>query len=275
MLAWGQQFNDNAGTWLDEATGDDVPRRFDPIFSPLFAPVPRRCLIVYSAEKAVSQLNFKQPATDVVAADPRSLVVDVCGYSKTSPSGVDKGKWGVYFGPGSRRNAFGTLEAALPQTNFRAQIEAVSRALRTVRRIYAEEDRSLAEVRIRSDCDFLVNSMTTWLDEWIDNGGWTTDGKPVPNFAELQGIHESMGDCEDSGMQVQFWLVSHEDTKPAVEATHLAVGEMADLFVREEGTGDERVETSSDESMDVSDEAETSSVEARGERSEDESDDDG
>lgn len=99
-----------------------------------------------------------------------------------------------------------------------------------------------------------------------------TDGKQVPNFAELESIYESMGDYEDNGMQVQFWLASGEDIKPAVEATQIAVGEMADFFIREEGRGDEEVETSSDEEIEVSGEEEASDEEETSESCGDDSD---
>jgi ribonuclease HI len=70
---------------------------------------------------------------------------------------------GVFVGPGSRYNAYGKLEAYLPQTSSRAEIEAFSQALDTLRDITAN-DFSLLHIKIVSDSEYLVNSMSLWIE---------------------------------------------------------------------------------------------------------------
>ncbi|XP_064625424.1 ribonuclease H1-like [Lineus longissimus] len=117
--------------------------------------------------------------------DPISVYTDGCCHSngrKKAAAGI-----GVYWGPDDPNNVAARLRGR--QTNNRAEIQAVCKALRQ-----AQQMRK-ASVIVYTDSQFLINSITKWIHKWKRNGWKLTDGTIVKNkddFEELDELQKGM-----------------------------------------------------------------------------------
>ncbi|OTA06916.1 hypothetical protein A9Z42_0077260 [Trichoderma parareesei] len=197
---------------------DEEPQRiFDPQDSRAHRHVPADQLIVYNPHKQVRQLRDMNPYTGQMSVDSRTVVVSIDGACRGNGTPSARAAWGVYFGPQSMLNASGTLDATLPQTSTRAEIEALSQALDIIRHDVSE-DHSLVHYHIRTDSSYLANTFSTWIYDWIKNGGMNSQGKRAAHFEVLKQIHERLDDMtygDDGGMTFKFWLVPREENKEA------------------------------------------------------------
>ncbi|KAI3336982.1 ribonuclease H-like protein [Xylariaceae sp. AK1471] len=197
--------------------GEEIHRLFDPDLSRMHRRVPESQLITYNTAKQVSQLQIRHPRTNAIELDVHTLVIGIDGACRDNGKPTASASWGVFVGPGSRHNASGRLEAHLPQTSSRAEIEALSHALDTVRNI-AASDYSLMHVKVVSDSEYLVNAMSKWIEGWIENGGVRSRRRPIAHFEKLKAIHERLSEMEygdDGGIVVQFWHMPREKNQEA------------------------------------------------------------
>ncbi|KAI1496875.1 ribonuclease H-like domain-containing protein [Biscogniauxia marginata] len=197
--------------------GEEVARRFDPRYSPMHCHVPESQLVVYNPSKEVSQLQVKHPRTGALEIDRLTVVVSIDGACRSNGTPSARAAWGVYFGPQSPHNASGLVKPDLPQTNSRAEIEALSQALHIIQEVISQ-DLSLHHIRIRSDSDYLVKAMSEWIEGWIKKGGRSAQRRRVAHYPVLKEIHERLNEMaygDDGGMDFKFWHVPREKNKGA------------------------------------------------------------
>ncbi|KAI1491704.1 ribonuclease H-like domain-containing protein [Biscogniauxia mediterranea] len=204
---------------LDEL-GDDEEigrRRFDPRASARHCDVPESELVVYNAQRQVSQLQVRNPRTRAVEPDPRTVVLAIDGACRRNGTAAARGAWGVHFGPGSPLNARGLLDPALPQTNSRAEIEALVQAVRIVRESLLLRRRDMRHFRIRSDSGYLVQAMSEWIGDWNEARGRNSRGRPVAHYRALKEIHDQLDEmsCGGGGRDFKFWYVPRDQNREA------------------------------------------------------------
>jgi ribonuclease HI len=215
---------------------DEEPQRiFDPQNSRAHRHVPADQLIVYNPHKEVRQLREMNPYTGQMSVDSRTVVVSIDGACRGNGTPSARAAWGVYFGPQSMLNASDALDATLPQTSTRAEIEALSQALDIIR-YNVSDDHSLVHYHIRTDSSYLVKTFSSWIHNWIENGGMNSQGRRVAHFEVLEEIQElldDMTDGDDGGMTFKFWLVPRDDNKEADALANQALDEesRADMIV--------------------------------------------
>ncbi|KAL6881654.1 ribonuclease H-like protein [Trichoderma longibrachiatum] len=214
------------GLFLEDH-GEENQRTFDPRDSRAHRHVPVDQLIVYNAHKGVRQLQEMNAYTGQMSVDSRTVVVSIDGACRGNGTPSAQAAWGVYFGPQSMHNECGLLDATLPQTSTRAEIEALSQALNIIRN-YVSEDYSLLHYHIRTDSSYLVNTFSTWIHDWIKNGGMNSRGKRAAHFEVLKRIEERLDDMtygDDGGMTFRFWLVPRGENKEADALANQALDE--------------------------------------------------
>lgn len=130
-----------------------------------------------------------------------------------------RGAFGVYFGPDSVYNQFGTVPLDQPQTSQRAELMAAITALEQIEAVNVE-DPSLEVFIMVTDSAYLVNSITNYIEKWKRNGWKTSTGANVKS-RELWECLDSklirMSNQQD--IDVLFW---HADRSETVEADRLA-----------------------------------------------------
>jgi ribonuclease HI len=113
-------------------------------------------------------------------------------------------------------------------TSQRAELFACSLALRlaaTLRRgnpvgrhklrVCAGPSRRLRRVVIKADSEYLVKSMTDWVEKWRDNGYENCRGLPVTNADMFRHIDAAIFELNRLGVEVQFWHVRREENREA------------------------------------------------------------
>ncbi|AEO64782.1 822debb2-4017-4d09-98ef-c3911b9844ea [Thermothielavioides terrestris] len=121
---------------------------------------------------------------------------------------------GVYFGESDPRNISERLQGE-PQTNQRAELTAILRALETV-------DLS-QDMEIRTDSKYSIQCVTEWYINWEKNG-WKTSTGPVKNQDLVQLIRDRLDARESKGGRTQFiWVKGHDTDVGNIAADRLAV----------------------------------------------------
>lgn len=205
--------------------GDDIERLFVLDYSPMHRRVPKPQLITYTTAKQVRQLQMLHPRTGAIELDKFTVVVSIDGACRNNGKPTARASWGVYFGPGSRYNTSGLLSPELPQTSSRAEIEALSRAIDTIRE-FSHQDMTLQDIKIRCDSEYLCQAMSMWIEGWIENDGLRSNGRAVAHFDKLREIHDKIDDMtygDDGGLHLQFWNVPREENQEADELANSAL----------------------------------------------------
>ncbi|KAL2167447.1 hypothetical protein VTG60DRAFT_1198 [Thermothelomyces hinnuleus] len=121
---------------------------------------------------------------------------------------------GVYFGPGDPRNISERLKGET-QTNQRAELTAILRALETVD--------LTQDVEIRTDSKYAIQCVTEWYINWERNG-WMTRAGPVKNQDLVQLVRDKLDEREAKGGRTQFiWVKGHDTDQGNIAADRLAV----------------------------------------------------
>ncbi|GKT59590.1 NAD dependent epimerase [Colletotrichum tofieldiae] len=206
----GYDDDDGEGSRLFEHRASDAHRM-----------VPKSELVVYNPRKEVFGLQMYSWSKKGIIPDPGSLVVYIDGACRNNGTPSARGSWGVYFGPGSQYNHCGLLASDLPQTNSRAEIEALVKALDSLHEI-TSRDYSLSKIKIATDSEYLANAMSLWIGDWIENDGINARGHKVAHFETLKDLHERLDDMtygDDGGLEIMFWPIPREEN---LEADKLA-----------------------------------------------------
>ncbi|QRV73053.1 ribonuclease H-like protein [Ceratobasidium sp. AG-Ba] len=85
--------------------------------------------------------------------------------------------YGVYFGDDDPRNEVGRVSGI--QTLHRSKLLGVIRALEIV-------DKTVSNLTVYIDLEYVIKSCTVWLPGWIVRGGQTVEGKPVANYLMIR-----------------------------------------------------------------------------------------
>lgn len=102
------------------------------------------------------------------------------------------------------------------QTNQRAELTAISRALEIVPRN--------RHVVIITDSRYAIDCVTTWYINWRKNGWKTSAGKAVENKDLVENILVKMEERNKLQVQTDFeWIKGHANHPGNVEADRLAV----------------------------------------------------
>ncbi|KAF4633262.1 hypothetical protein G7Y89_g4857 [Cudoniella acicularis] len=122
---------------------------------------------------------------------------------------------GVFFGHGDSRNVSETLGGS-PQTNQRAELTAIQRALEAV-----PADQT---VEIITDSNYGINCSTVWYQNWQRNDWRTSEGGPVLNKDLVVAIRELIVKRDAKGAQTEFtWIKGHANDPGNIAADALAV----------------------------------------------------
>ncbi|KAG8160318.1 hypothetical protein KVR01_009854 [Diaporthe batatas] len=122
---------------------------------------------------------------------------------------------GVFFGDGDPRNISERLSGT-PQTNQRAELTAILRALETV-----PLDQG---VMIWSDSMYAINCVTEWFVKWEKNG-WKTHKGQVQNRDLVEAVLVKIRERESHGTTTLIkWIKGHESSAGNISADKLAVG---------------------------------------------------
>ncbi|KAI0887594.1 ribonuclease H-like protein [Annulohypoxylon maeteangense] len=176
---------------LVDKLGNILHRLFNPDLTPIYKHVPSHYLVLYNSNKQVSQLQYIDQTYNEYRLNASSLVVYIDGTCRSSGTAFAQGAWGVFFGDKSRWNRGGLLRDLLPQTSVRAELEALSQALDVVDEIRVSHP-ELTQVRIASDCMYLVNAIAIWIWEWKPRGGVMTSRRKARHYGHICGIHDRL-----------------------------------------------------------------------------------
>lgn len=122
---------------------------------------------------------------------------------------------GVWFGEGDKRNVSERLQGE-PQTNQRAELTAVLRALEKV-----PLDQ---KIRIFSDSKYSISCVDEWSVNWQKNN-WMTANGPVKNRDIIEAILAKIQERIEAGgtKPLWRWVKGHSDTAGNIAADELAV----------------------------------------------------
>ncbi|EEH37565.1 ribonuclease H [Paracoccidioides lutzii Pb01] len=117
---------------------------------------------------------------------------------------------GVYFGPGDKsRNVSEPLKGSR-QTNQRAELTAIIRALDIAPRH--------RDVTIFTDSKYAINCVTVWFVNWQRNKWMTSEDKPVENKDLIQSILEKIQERTVLNVKTLFEWVRGHNRDPGNEA---------------------------------------------------------
>lgn len=106
--------------------------------------------------------------------------------------------------------------AGIRQTNQRAELTAILRALEIVPRN--------RDVSIITDSRYAIDCVTLWYINWRKNGWKNSSGKPVENKDLVENILAKIEERDSLKVQTAFeWIKGHANHLGNVEADKLAV----------------------------------------------------
>ncbi|CAJ2511978.1 Uu.00g076030.m01.CDS01 [Anthostomella pinea] len=170
--------------------GQGIYRLFVPDLSSFHRILPEAQLITYNASKEIAQLQGVYPPSWALKRDPGSLVIHIDGACRNNGQPGARASWGVF-------------------TSSRAEIEALSHGIDIIYDI-CFYDHSLTRVKIVSDSQYLVNTMSMWVYDWAASGGFTASGRPAVHFnrlMDLQSRLEGLESPDNADIDIQFWRV--------------------------------------------------------------------
>lgn len=122
---------------------------------------------------------------------------------------------GVFFGQGDPRNVSEPLRG-MPQTNQRAELMAMQRALEVAPRTQA--------VEIISDSQYSINCVTQWAKSWRAKGWKTAMGDEVKNRDIIEAVLALIDGRKAEGAPTAFsWVKGHNKDPGNTAADMLAV----------------------------------------------------
>ncbi|KAK2793634.1 hypothetical protein FQN51_001212 [Onygenales sp. PD_10] len=147
---------------------------------------------------------------------PGPLKIYTDGSSLRNGSTAARAGVGVYFGPGDEsRNLSEPLQGSR-QTNQRAELTAITRALDIAPRH--------RDVTIFTDSKYAINCVTVWHLKWQRNKWMTVKDKPVENKDLIQSVLVKMEERGQLGVKTEFvWVKGHSMDPGNEAADRLAV----------------------------------------------------
>lgn len=175
-------------------------------------------------EEAVSRLSVQAtPGADTSPAAglrPSSSgskpwhVIYTDGASRGNGKASARAGYGVFFGEGDPRNLAERLQG-LPQTNQRAELTAIQRALEVV----PKND----HVEIFTDSQYSLNCVSVWATKWEKSDWVTSQGQPVMNQDIIKAVRAKVDERARAGAKTAFqWVKAHAKSKGNIAADALA-----------------------------------------------------
>ena len=90
--------------------------------------------------------------------------------------------YGVHF-PNQEHPSISKPFTHLPKTNQRAELYAIYKALKTIIKFL-----DFDSIKIYTDSEYSIKSLTIWINKWRTNGWRTTNNKPVENTDIIKKI---------------------------------------------------------------------------------------
>ncbi|KAJ5443743.1 uncharacterized protein N7458_007615 [Penicillium daleae] len=170
-----------------------------------------------STGKLVYKTVAKKAATKTQAAGiPGMLRIYTDGSSLRNGTKLASAGVGVYFGPGdSSRNVSEPLKGSR-QTNQRAELTAILRAIDIAPRH--------RDVTIFTDSRYAIDCVTVWFVNWRRNNWMTKDSKPVENRDLIESILVKIEERNELKVKTLFqWIKGHNRDPGNEAADRLAV----------------------------------------------------
>jgi ribonuclease HI len=155
------------------------------------------------------------PFTTLYNDESNTTIIAIDGACRDNGRSGARAALGVFFAAGSTRWNKSELLPERDVTSQRAELCAALRALRLVQDLISHEwyssytnSKPLKRVIIKSDSDYLVQSMTNYIIKWQGNGYTAASGQQVKNqdlFKEVLTVVENLGNQKN--IQTLFWKV--------------------------------------------------------------------
>jgi ribonuclease HI len=150
-----------------------------------------------------------------VAADDGIMRIYTDGSSLANGKVGSRAGVGVWFGDGDRRNIAERLPGE-PQTNQRAELQAIFRALEVAP---VEQP-----VQIFTDSQYSINCVTQWAASWSRKGWKTAAGEEVKNQDIIRKVLARIEERKKTGAATFFqWVKGHAMNRGNTAADALAV----------------------------------------------------
>ena len=149
----------------------------------------------------------------------RIIVVDIDGACHDNGKTTARASYGVFYGLHNRMNRGEAFVDANSATSQRAELKAACVALQSVLNNSRTRPMPTAKPQllvVRSDSQYLVSGITSWIHTWRRNGWKTVEGAPVANtdlWHELVALTEAVESRTRLG--VAFWKVDRSVLKAA------------------------------------------------------------
>ena len=121
---------------------------------------------------------------------------------------------GVYWGPDHPDNVCDRLPGR--QTNNRAEIHAAVKAIQQAK------SKGVSNLVLKTDSQFCIKGITTWIHNWKKNGWKLSTGQPVVNKADFEELDASL-----QGINVQWVHVRGHRGEPGNKAADKLANEGA------------------------------------------------
>ncbi|CAG7931755.1 unnamed protein product [Penicillium olsonii] len=196
---------------VEFAPGDaPLPPGAEDGFDPNILLDPTTGKVVY---KTAPQKEATKPQTTGI---PGTLRIYTDGSSLRNGTQLASAGVGVYFGPGdTSRNVSEPLKGSR-QTNQRAELTAILRAIDIAPRH--------RHVTIVTDSRYAIDCVTVWFVNWRRNNWMTRDKKPVENKDLVESILVKIEERNDLKVRTVFeWVKGHNKDHGNEEADKLAV----------------------------------------------------
>ncbi|CAB58158.1 ribonuclease H Rnh1 [Schizosaccharomyces pombe] len=135
----------------------------------------------YSTEKDIEIFSNDTHEKSIACSDRQVVYADGSSL-RNGKKGAVAG-CGVFFGNDDPRNISVPL-AGEEQTNNRAELQAIILAL----------ENTSGDLTIRSDSNYSIKSLTTWLPKWKKNDFKTSNSQPVKNLDLINRASDLMSD---------------------------------------------------------------------------------
>ena len=147
------------------------------------------------------------------------IVVDIDGACHGNGTTTSRASYGIFFGITNQMNRGESFVDAYPATSQRAELKAACVVLQSV--LNNSRTRPMPTKRpqllvIRSDSEYTVSGITSWIYTWRGNGWKTAGGKPVSNVDLWQDLSALIDAVEArTKLTVAFWKVDRSVLKAA------------------------------------------------------------
>ncbi|MCJ1432237.1 hypothetical protein MMC27_001593 [Xylographa pallens] len=150
-----------------------------------------------------------------------SIFVAIDGACRGNGTPFARSAIGVYFGIHSEYN-ISKIIPGVEATNQVAELVACLTALQKIIDIKEGTidlnnglNQRLSQVVIKSDSEYVVKGMTSWIVTWRNNGFRNYSGRPVKNAEYFQQVDEFINHLESLGVTVLLWHVVRNSNREA------------------------------------------------------------